>query len=188
MAKNKSSEKTLYELLYLVSNKFSEDELPAITGKVEGAIAKEGGIIKYRETWGKKKLAYRIKLFTHGYYFLVVFELDGERLAILDRSIRMMSEILRHQALRTTEEALKRWIENKDKNLEEETGRQEKTEKTKELKEEKKTLDKKAKESATKEEKADTNEKAAKIEEKDEKSGDLDERLNKILEGTDLLK
>ena len=57
MSKTKKSTKGHYELLFIVPNKFTEDETKQIIAKVDEIIIKSGGEITYREYWGKKKLA-----------------------------------------------------------------------------------------------------------------------------------
>lgn len=113
MAKNKSSDTPHYELLYIVSNKYSEDELIKVINKVRDIINNSGGKITFSEEWGKKRLAYPINHFRHGYYNLVEFDLLGENLAKVDKALRMFSEILRHQIVRKEERAVE--VIKKDK-------------------------------------------------------------------------
>lgn len=159
MSKVKSSEIPHYELLYLISNKFSEDELAPIAEKISSAIKNNGGNITYSEEWGKKRLAYPIAGFRHGYYNLVEFDLTGENLEKVDRVIRMMSEILRHQVVKKrvkTKEEIER-----DKKIAEKIAAKN-IESDKEQKEKEKDKDK--------------------VDLKD-----LDEKLDKILDTGDLL-
>lgn len=100
MAKIKSSELSNYELLYIISNEYSEDEAAKIVQKISAIIKDNEGKITFSEEWGKKKLAYPIKHFRHGYYYLVEFDLVGERLANINRALRMLSEILRFQLIK----------------------------------------------------------------------------------------
>jgi len=97
MSKTKSSELAHYELLFIVPNKFTEDEAKSIVKKVEEIITKEDGSITRQEDWGKRKFAYQIQKYSHGYYSLFEFDLAGINLAKIDRSLRMSNEILRHQ-------------------------------------------------------------------------------------------
>lgn len=111
MAKVKSPEKTHYELLYIIPNKFTEDEAREIDKKVRKIITDNEGEVTYSEEWGKKKLAYLIKGFNHGYYNLLEFDLWGKDLKGVDTSLRMFSEVLRHQIVkgaRRTEEEIKK--------------------------------------------------------------------------------
>lgn len=100
MAKNKSSELPHYELMYLISNQFSEDELNPIKERVEKSITDLGGTITNKESMGKKRLAYRIKQFRHGYYELVEFNAPAEAVIKLNDQLRLASDILRHQVVK----------------------------------------------------------------------------------------
>ncbi len=108
MSKSKSDQTPHYELLYIISNKFSENEVEPIKARVEALITSVGGEITYREDWGKKKLAYPIKTFRHGYYFLLEFNLAGEMLPKINDKLRLSADILRHMIIkikfRTAEE------------------------------------------------------------------------------------
>ena len=89
-----------YELLYLISNQFSEDELTPIKDKIEKIIVEHGGTISSKQSLGKKRLAYKIKQFRHGYYELVEFDAPAEALPKINDLLRLASDILRHQIIK----------------------------------------------------------------------------------------
>lgn len=96
MAKVKSSEIPHYELLYIICNKYTEDEIKPICESVNKLIEKYEGKVTYTEEWGKKKLAYPIKHFGHGYYFLNEFDMPSRSVNGLNNELRLSSELLRH--------------------------------------------------------------------------------------------
>lgn len=100
MSKTKSSEIPHYELLCLISNKFSETEVEPIREKIEKLITDAQGEITSKEYWGKRKLAYDIDGFRHGYYHLVEFNLEGVKLNDLTNRLRLSNDILRHQVIK----------------------------------------------------------------------------------------
>lgn len=110
MAKNKSSRLPRYELLYIVSNKFTAEETGPIAQKIEDLITTNGGTIVYREDWGKRRMSYPIKGFSFGYYRLLECDLAAEKISEIERFLRLSSDILRHQIVkrqpRTVEEIL----------------------------------------------------------------------------------
>lgn len=99
MSKTKKSTKGHYEILFIVPNKFTEDEAKQVITKVEEVIANAGGEISKREYWGKKKLAYEIKHNAYGYYSLVEFDLEKEGLGAIDQNLRLSTDVLRHQII-----------------------------------------------------------------------------------------
>lgn len=173
MAKNKSDKLPHYELLYIVSNKFTEDELKPIQKNVEKIITDNGGEVTFKETWGKKKLAYPINHFNHGYYSLVEFDIKGEDMIKVNTLLRMSSDIVRHQ------------IVTKKKLTAEEIA-QEKI-KAEELY--KKSFGNKDAKGKTKTAVGQSVKKSSEVKTEDEKVNqkELDDKLDKILETDDLL-
>ena len=97
MAKNKTVDIPHYELLYIVSNKYSEEELRPISDQANKIIKDNGGVITSHEEWGKKRLAYPIEHFNYGYYNLVEFDIASNKLAKINNELRLAKEIMRHQ-------------------------------------------------------------------------------------------
>ncbi len=97
MSKSKKVEIPHYELLYIISNKYSEDELKPIIKKVDRIIKDNSGNITKTEEWGKKRLAYPIKHFNYGYYNLVEFDIKGDKIEKINRVLQMSRDILRYQ-------------------------------------------------------------------------------------------
>jgi small subunit ribosomal protein S6 len=101
-----------YELLYIISNQYTEDEAKVIKNKVDAMLIASGAILGRQEDMGKKKLAYPIDHVAHGYYLLSEFELeDGSKLKIINDNLRLDKEILRAQIIskrKTTAEDLEK--------------------------------------------------------------------------------
>jgi len=95
MSKTKPSGLAHYEILFVVSNRFTEDEAKTSIAKVEKLITEGEGKITLNEYWGKKRLAYPIKYEAYGYYQLFEFDLERKDLARLDEKLRLDHEILR---------------------------------------------------------------------------------------------
>ncbi len=161
MAKTKKIEIPHYELLYLISNQYTEDELKPIAEKVNDIIGRSGGKITLKEEWGKKRLAYPIKGFYYGYYNLVEFDSEGSKLSEVNRSLEMMNEVLRHQIVAK------------------------KVKTAKEIEEDRMIAQKIA--ARTAEAKKETEEKERAKDKRKIDLGDLDEKLDKILDTEDLL-
>lgn len=168
MSKTKKTGPGHYEILFIIPNKFTEDESKKIVSKVETIITEAEGKITFSEFWGKKKLAYKINNNEYGYYSLFEFDLEKENLAKIDKSLRLSTEILRHQIVSKkakTEADLKREEEIQNKI----DSKKAKKEKAEELKEEKPRPVKEAK----------------KV--KSSNLNELDEKLEGILNADDLI-
>jgi small subunit ribosomal protein S6 len=111
MEEEKKVKESHYEVLFIISNKFTEDEAQSASQKVGKMITDKGGTVTYEEYWGKKKLAYPIKHFNHGYYFLTEFDMSNDMTQSFDREMKLNNDIIRHQVItqikRTAEEIKK---------------------------------------------------------------------------------
>ncbi|MDD4995157.1 MAG: 30S ribosomal protein S6 [Patescibacteria group bacterium] len=88
-----------YELLYIISAQYTDDEVAGLKDKVTAALQKSPINILTNENLGKLKLAYPIKHARHGFYILVEFETEPAAVRGLEREIRLMPEVLRHQLI-----------------------------------------------------------------------------------------
>jgi small subunit ribosomal protein S6 len=177
MSKVKSSEIPHYELLYIVSNKYTEEEIKPICANVNALVEKYNGTVTYSEDWGKKKLAYPIKHFSHGYYFLFEFDMESRNVNGLNNELRLSSELLRHVI-----------VAIKKRSLEEIKAEKIKAEKIfKDAFGQKKAVvrEEKTEEAPVRMEKIVNDEIVSR--KKDIDLQDLDEKLDKILETDDLL-
>ena len=96
MAKNKKSGIPHYELLYIVANKFTEDDLKGINSRVNKLIEDTEGKITFKEDWGKKKFCFPIEHGKFGYYQFIEFDMPSEKIEKINTELRMSPEVLRH--------------------------------------------------------------------------------------------
>lgn len=88
-----------YELMFILTPNFTEDEVVGEAKKVLDQLIKLGANITHTVDLGKKKLAYPIKKQRHGYYQLVEFTAEGKILTSLDNNLRLDQTVLRHLVL-----------------------------------------------------------------------------------------
>ena len=172
MSKSKPSGPAHYELLFVVSNRFTEDEAKISIAKVQKLITDADGQITANEYWGKKKLAYPIKHEAYGYYQLFEFDLERNALAKLDEKLRLDNEVVRFMVVKKkmkTDEQLK-----KEKKISEKISSK-KIEKEKAKEKEEKAKTQEAKGIKTKADKTKVDLKS------------LDEKLEGILNADDLI-
>lgn len=170
MSKVKKTGLSHYEMLFIVPNKYTEDEADKIVAKVRDIIKDNGGNITFSEDWGKKRLSYKIDDYNHGYYNLFEFDLEGNELEKIDRTLRMHNDILRHQIIKMAVKTSQQ-IE-------------------KEKKIAKKIADKVVKKEKEKEKEEEVKKEKDIIKDKDKgklELKDLDKKLDKILDTDDLL-
>ena len=85
-----------YELMYIVRPELDDDALRAAVKSVRGIIEAQGGEVVKTTLWGKRRLAYEVKRLRDGHYVLVVLRLDGEKVAPVERALRIHDSVFRH--------------------------------------------------------------------------------------------
>ena len=103
-----------YELMVIFSSALSDEEQKQQVLQVEELLKHENATIHHIEHWGKRKLAYTIRKQRQGYYEWFYFELEANRIAEVERKLKMSESILRFMVLRME----KSQIQNLQKDLE----------------------------------------------------------------------
>ena len=88
-----------YELLYIVSAQYTDKEVEGIQKLVSDLLEKSGGKVVSQQNLGKIKLAYPIKKQRHGTYILVYFDAEPNTVKETNRLLGLMDEVLRHTML-----------------------------------------------------------------------------------------
>lgn len=94
----------MYDLLYIVPNKYTENEIPQIMKTIADLIAKHNGKVSKEVNYGKRRLAYPIDHNAYGYYILDRFEALPKDSDALNRALRVQDEVLRHLITNTLQE------------------------------------------------------------------------------------
>ncbi len=87
-----------YEIVYIFDASLDSSVIDQKLERFNGLVAdkKEGGEIVAVEQWGKRHLAYPIQKQDNGYYVVVQFRTDPERLSEFERAIKLDEQVLRH--------------------------------------------------------------------------------------------
>jgi small subunit ribosomal protein S6 len=89
-----------YELVVIYRPDLGEEEGPAAFERVTKAVTERGGTLTKSEPWGKRRLAYPIKKFNEGTYFLAQFQLDPKGVRDLNAQLKVSEQVLRHMIVR----------------------------------------------------------------------------------------
>ncbi len=103
-----------YEVMFISSPNATEEEINKLTTQIEHAVTERGGKIAKIESWGRRKLAYRIGKFDDGIYTLVHIDGTGQEIAEVERRLRVVDFVIRYLSVRTDED-LKRAAKMKAK-------------------------------------------------------------------------
>ncbi len=86
-----------YEIMYIVRPTVSEEELAAVVKKFNAILdTKESKVVNVTEM-GQRELAYEIKKFRSGYYYVVDVEAENDSaIKEFDRLALISGDIIRH--------------------------------------------------------------------------------------------
>lgn len=90
-----------YELVYLVANKFTEDEFGGVMAEIAGLLKKNGAKIVKEDNWGKRRLAYPIGAYRHAYYAFLECDMPGTGAQTVENNLRLDERIMRHLLVKT---------------------------------------------------------------------------------------
>jgi len=96
-----------YELVFIVQPEMEEEPLTKLVEKITETISDLEGRVHQVEPWGKRRLAYSIKKHREGFYFLMQIELPSSAIRSLERSLKLMEDVIRHLIVRTDETVAK---------------------------------------------------------------------------------
>jgi small subunit ribosomal protein S6 len=95
-----------YETLYLTRPDLTEEELNKVQGRLKETIANHEGEILKSEKWAERNLAYRIKHYTKGIYYILVYRALPSVVAEIEKNLNFFnSEVLRFVTVRIKEES-----------------------------------------------------------------------------------
>ncbi|PMP78031.1 MAG: 30S ribosomal protein S6 [Sulfurihydrogenibium sp.] len=85
-----------YELVFVLKPTLSDEELNARVEAIQNLIKDNQGEIYNVEKWGRKTLAYPIQKFNSGYYYLINYKTDNNKLpGILEYNLRINEDVIR---------------------------------------------------------------------------------------------
>ena len=94
-----------YETIFIAHPDLVEDEVKGMIEKMKEVIENLNGELIKVEEWGRRKLAYKLKKLTKGYYILIRFLGNGQVLAEIERNLRLSDSVLKYQSIRLDEKA-----------------------------------------------------------------------------------
>ena len=89
-----------YEMMYILRPELDEAAVAAAIAKVSELVTGRGGEVTKAEPWGRRRLAYPIKLCREGQYVLTQYKLDPKALADMESTLRISDEVIRYLVIR----------------------------------------------------------------------------------------
>ncbi|MDD2435357.1 MAG: 30S ribosomal protein S6 [Bacilli bacterium] len=86
-----------YEIMFIVKPTLAEEEIRKVAENFEKILTSKGAKITNFKEMGQRELAYEIKKFKNGYYFLINAEADNdEAIKEFDRLALISGDVIRH--------------------------------------------------------------------------------------------
>ncbi len=86
-----------YEIMFIVRPTLGEEEVKAVVKNFEDILTNNGAKITDSKEMGQRELAYEIKKFKSGYYFVYELEAnDDKAIKEFDRLALISNDIIRH--------------------------------------------------------------------------------------------
>jgi len=92
-----------YEIMYIVRPDLEEGKMKEVVSNFEKVLTDNKAKITFSKELGQKELAYEIKKFKHGYYYLYQIEASKEAIKEFDRLALLSEEIIRHMIIKLEE-------------------------------------------------------------------------------------
>ena len=86
-----------YEIMFIVRPTLSEEDIKKTVKSFEDIITNNGGKVTETIEMGQRELAYEIKKFKSGYYYVITLEAnDDKAIKEFDRLALISNDIIRH--------------------------------------------------------------------------------------------
>jgi small subunit ribosomal protein S6 len=92
-----------YEIMFIVKSDMEEAEIKNTAEAMKKVLTDKGAKLLEEKAMGQRELAYEIKKFSTGYYYLLVVEASKEAEQEFDRVARINENLLRHLIVKVDE-------------------------------------------------------------------------------------
>ena len=89
-----------YEVMFIVKPDLEEAEINKVAEEMKKVLTNKAAKILEEKKMGQRELAYEIKKFKTGYYFLYVVEANSEAINEFDRIAKINENVIRHLVIK----------------------------------------------------------------------------------------
>ncbi|MFO7818004.1 MAG: 30S ribosomal protein S6 [Thermodesulfobacteriota bacterium] len=93
-----------YETLLLLDPEMGAEGRQGLLDNLTGIVERDGGQVVEVDDWGQKELAYPVRKVTRGRYVRLEYGLPAEKVAELERNIRIADEVFKFMTVNLTDE------------------------------------------------------------------------------------
>lgn len=84
----------MYEIAFILRSQL-ESNLDESLTKIEKGISELGAIVKSKDSWGKKRLAYKIEKNIDGFYFVWQIEVSSSKISEVKKYLESNQDVIR---------------------------------------------------------------------------------------------
>ncbi len=92
-----------YELMFIAQPQLEEEPLNALVERVSRTITDLQGEVTQTDPWGKRRLAYPVKGFADGFYYLLQMQLPASAVREVENRLKLMEDVIRFLVIRKGE-------------------------------------------------------------------------------------
>ena len=92
-----------YELMLVLHAEVDEERLAAVMDRVRRAITPGGGDITSEESWGRRRLAFKMNRMSEANYHILQLSMEPTATAGLENALNLADDVMRHMLVRQEE-------------------------------------------------------------------------------------
>ncbi len=92
-----------YEIMFIVRPDMEEAEIKATAEEMKKVLENGKATFVEEKSMGQRELAYEVKKFNTGYYFLYIVEANSDTISEFDRVVRINEKVIRHLIVKVEE-------------------------------------------------------------------------------------
>ena len=89
-----------YELVLMLDPEVDEERVGVVMDRVRRLVEEHAGEVIDEDSWGKRKLAYKIGNYTEANYHLAHLSMEGEGSKALEGGLKLTDDVIRHLLIR----------------------------------------------------------------------------------------
>jgi small subunit ribosomal protein S6 len=98
-------EERLYDLIFIARPATPEEDVKKVLGIIEHACTEKGAKVEKAETWGTRKLAYKVAKHREGmFYYQQIRTTSADLITELERRLRVQDAVIKYQTVRLDED------------------------------------------------------------------------------------
>ena len=96
-----------YESIFIASPQLSENDFDSLRQSFQKVIQTNGGNVAQSDSWGKRRLAYKVQKQEEGYFGFFLFEGTGPTVKELERRYRLHEGVIKFLCVKAPPEGVK---------------------------------------------------------------------------------